>query len=207
MRRTSGQDVPDELRWNHNIHYHPLLLELGPARRALDIGCGEGLLCRQLSGLADEVVGIDPHEPSIDLARLTTTDPGIDYVLGDVMTHDFEPASFDLVVSVAALHHLDAAPALRRFAELVAPGGRLGVVGIGRDRIPHDLPWMARMTVTTRYEQWIRGRKMWDHSAPIVWPPPDTYAESRASAERELPGCQFRRHALGRFSIVWTRPT
>jgi hypothetical protein len=31
-------------RWNHNIHYHPVLLEAMPARRerALDVGCGEG---------------------------------------------------------------------------------------------------------------------------------------------------------------------
>lgn len=207
MERASGQGVPDEQRWNHNIHYHRLLLGLGPAKRALDIGCGEGLLCRQLTATAEEVVGIDQDEPSIDLARRTTTDPAIEYVLGDVMTHGFEPASFDLVVSVLTLHHLDTVTALNRFAELVEPGGRLAIIGVGRDRLPHDLPHLAALTVATRYHQWIRGRRMWDHSAPIVWPPPDTYRESRAVAERELPGCRFGRHALGRFSIIWTRPS
>lgn len=32
----------------------------------------------------------------------------INYIQGDVMTYSFEPASFDIVTSVAALHHLDA---------------------------------------------------------------------------------------------------
>ncbi len=33
-------------RWSHNIHYHPLILSAVPAgcERALEVGCGEGIL-------------------------------------------------------------------------------------------------------------------------------------------------------------------
>ena len=45
VRRTAPADP-----WNHNIHYHRLILDAVPpgARRALDVGCGEGTLARQL---------------------------------------------------------------------------------------------------------------------------------------------------------------
>jgi hypothetical protein len=38
------------VRWNHNIHYWPLLLAAAPdpCDRALDVGCGEGMLAREV---------------------------------------------------------------------------------------------------------------------------------------------------------------
>ena len=37
-------------RWNHNIHYHGVILKevLEGVRMALDVGCGNGLLTREL---------------------------------------------------------------------------------------------------------------------------------------------------------------
>jgi hypothetical protein len=46
----------------------------------------------------------------------------------------------------------------------------------------------------------------WQHSSPIVWPPPQTYAEMRGIADRILPGVRFRRRLLWRYSLTWTRP-
>ena len=48
--------VPD--RWNHNIHYHPLILQaIGSRRgRVLDVGCGEGFLAGELRADRKSVV-------------------------------------------------------------------------------------------------------------------------------------------------------
>ena len=42
-------------------------------------------------------------------------------------------------------------------------------------------------------------------TAPIS-DPEETYAEVRDVARRVLPGVQFRRHTLFRYSLLWTKP-
>jgi len=194
-----------DARWNHNIHYHPVVLTAVPpgCRTALDVGCGEGMLTRELRAVVPSVTGIDLDAPSLVLAR-ARSDGGIEYVEGDVLTHPFATASFDLITSVAVLHHMDTPTALRRMRELLHPGGVLAVVGLPRRRLPHDLPYEVAGAVAHRWHR--RRRGYWEHSAPTVWPPPDTFADVRRTAERELPGVRLRRHALWRYSLVWTKP-
>lgn len=193
-------------RWNHNIHYHPVIMRAVPdgCGRALDVGCGEGILSRELRRVAGHVSAIDLDGPSIDLARRHADASGIDYLLGDFLTHPFEPASFDAVVSVATLHHMDAATALGRMRELLRPGGTLVVVGLARSRIPADIPREFAAAVGTRLYK--LKRTYWEHSAPMVWPPPETYAGMRRIAEETLPGVRYRRHLLWRYSLTWTKP-
>ncbi|EFL22392.1 putative methyltransferase [Streptomyces himastatinicus ATCC 53653] len=190
-------------RWNHNIHYHHRILRAVPdgARHALDVGCGEGMLARELRRTVPHVTGIDLHEPSIDQARAHPGD--IDYVLGDFLTHPFEPASFEVIASVATLHHMDAATGLARMRDLLRPGGVLAVVGLARNT-PRDLPYvLAGVAVGTAHRA-VKGQ--WQHPSPIVWPPPVTYRQMRALAAEVLPGARYRRHALFRYSLVWHKP-
>ena len=79
------------------------------ARHSLDVGCGEGMLARDLRRLVAHVTGIDRDAASIDVARREDGGTGVEYVVGDFMTHPFQPGSFDHIASIAALHHTDAA--------------------------------------------------------------------------------------------------
>lgn len=198
--------VPDHERWNRNIHYHPLLVALAKSGRVLDVGCGGGLLTRQLARHSSEVVGVDPDVASIGLARAETAEANVSYIVGDVLTHDFELASFDAVVSVATLHHFDAERGLRRFAELTRPGGYVGVIGIGRSDVPRDLPRDALSFIATLAHRTLGGKTVWDHTAPMVWPPPHSEREMHEISADILPDSQFRRHLQGRYSIVWQAP-
>jgi SAM-dependent methyltransferase len=190
--------------WNHNVHYHPLVLDAVPhgCRRALDVGCGEGVLARELRRVVPQVVAIDLHEATIRRAHRHAT--GVDFVVSDLLAHPFAPASFDLVASVAALHHMDAAAALRRMRDLVRPGGTLVVVGLAARRYPADLPHDAVASVVHRLHKATKGFQ--EISAPTCWPPPETYAGMRRLAVELLPGVRYRRHVLWRYSLVWTRP-
>jgi len=193
-------------RWNHNIHYHRLILDSVPAgaRDALEVGCGEGMLARRLCRIVPNVVAIDLDQSSLDLARAQMPGANIDYVCGDFLTYPFVRGSFDVIGSVATLHHMDAAVALGRMRDLLRPGGTLVIVGLARSRLPADLPVeVAAVAVNGIYRL---TKTYWQHPSPTVWPPPATYPGMRRLATRLLPGARYRRHLLWRYSIVWTKP-
>ena len=121
-----------------------------------------------------------------------------------MLAHPFRAESFDLVASIATLHHMDAEAGLRRMAELVRPGGVLVVVGLARSRAPVDHLWDALGVVSSRLHR--LSKTYWEHSAPVVWPPPATFAETRRVANDVLPGVRYRRHALFRYSLTWSKP-
>jgi hypothetical protein len=84
--------------------------------------------------------------------------------------------------------------------ELVRPGGRLAVLGLARSTAA-DLPWDALGSMQARLG---RREAAPEPSAPLVWPPPETYASMRGLARELLPGARYRRHACFRYSVVWT---
>ena len=193
--------------WNANAHYHGVVLASlsSDVSRALDVGCGDGMLAAELvdAGVRT-VVGLDVDRPVLERARARHEGRGIEWVHGDVLDVALEPESFDAVVSIAALHHMDAAQALTRFARLVRPGGTVVVVGLAANAWS-DLPFAA-VALTARVALRLVHGGGWRHSAPQCWPPPLTYGEMRALSTRVLPGVRYRRHLLGRYSLVWRKP-
>ncbi len=193
-----------EDRWNNNIHYHALILEAlkGVAGRVLDVGCGEGQLARALATVKERrVLGVDPHEDSIDRARRAKG--GVEYVAADFLSHPFEPNSWDAITSIAALHHMDFREALVRIRNLLRRDGIFVAVGLARSG-PLDLPWDGLGFIAKPFVR--RGRKDWIHGSPSIWPPPKTYRQVRNEATELLPGVVYRRHLLFRYSLIWRKP-
>ena len=98
---------------------------------------------------------------------------------------------------------MDAERSLPRFAQLVRPGGTVLVVGLAANAWS-DIP-LAAVAVASRQVLGLMYRR-WDHSAPECWPPPLTYGEMKALSARILPGVRYRRHVLGRYSLMWRKP-
>jgi 2-polyprenyl-3-methyl-5-hydroxy-6-metoxy-1,4-benzoquinol methylase len=191
--------------WNHNLQYQSVLLQAvpTPCGRALDVGCGQGFLVRHLASRADEVVGIDRHAPSLrEAAERNADHPNVRFVDGDVMTYDFD-GPFDVVFSIAVVHHLPLEAGLVRMKELTAPGGVLGVVGLANSRTARDYARDGLGAVETRLRRLRHPHTM--VTAPVC-DPDETYAEVRAVAGDVLPGARYRRHNLFRYSLVWRRP-
>lgn len=191
--------------WNHNIHYHGVVLRSISSNcgRALDVGCGQGLLARQLAQNCREVVAIDLDRDTVKQAQAARGETGIIFVEGDVMTHPFPGESFDLITAVATLHHLPLGPALTRFRGLLRSGGILVVVGLYRANRFQDYALAAAAFPTS----WIlrRLRRFEEVGAPVQ-EPRETLPEIRAACEALLPGALFRRHLLFRYSFVWHKP-
>jgi SAM-dependent methyltransferase len=123
-----------------------LVTALAPrsGERALDVGCGRGAVLApvaRLVGPSGAAVGIDLAPEMVrrtaeDLADLAW----VEVLLGDASAPAFAPRSFDLVASSLVLFFLDdPAAALRRWVDLLVPGGRLGVTTFGDE----DARWRA----------------------------------------------------------------
>lgn len=194
--------LPDAQRDNHTIRYFRELLTEVPVRAgtALDVGCGEGFASRALAARGLTVLGIDLDTDSLDAARAQTSE-SITYAEADVLTASLEPGSFDVVTALAVLHHLPLEQGLERLRSLVAPGGLLLIVGLAASTLPQDAPRELAAVVAHRWR--ALHRPQWDHPSPTVWPPPHTYREVREASARILPGSQFKRRLLWRYTLVW----
>src|ERR1700748_1401468 len=119
---------PESRRWSHNLAYHRFVLDAVPtgARRALDVGCGEGVLSRRLQWLADDVIGLDPDPAILETAR--AAGGSVRYRVRDFLRADLE--GVDFIACVAALHHMDERAALERMRGLLQPEGVLAIVGL-----------------------------------------------------------------------------
>jgi SAM-dependent methyltransferase len=183
-------------------------------QRALDVACGQGALTRRLRSAVPQVSGIDRDARSIELARGHPGAGDIGYLLGDFRAAPLQPGSFDLVTSVAVVHHMDAAAALRQMAALLRPDGVLAVVGLARDAWPGALgPLVAAVpgsqlhrAVSAWQLRGTGGRPGPGYTSPIVWPPPLTYPQMRRLAHDVLPGVRYRHHLYWRYSLVWAKP-
>ncbi len=102
----------------------------GPGHQILDVGCGTGYLTRLLAPLVGpegRVTGVDPSLPMIEHARRRSPD-NCSYQVGEGQALPFPDASFDIVVSSFAVHHMPVSArstAVREISRVLRPGGRL----------------------------------------------------------------------------------
>jgi len=102
----------------------PATLKPLAGRRALDVGCGAGLLAEPLARLGAAVTGVDAAAENIAAARSHAESAGlaIDYRHGELAAQDIAPA--DLVTAMEVIEHVtDKALFVAELARHLAPGG------------------------------------------------------------------------------------
>jgi ubiquinone/menaquinone biosynthesis C-methylase UbiE len=118
-------------------------------RKALDVGCGEGRLCRMMQGWGLETVGLDPTPALLERARLL--DPAGRYDEARAEAMPYADAAFDLVVSCLTLIDIPGyRAAITEMTRVLAPGGTLLVANLSS-------------MVTTSGPRWVKdgeGRKL-----------------------------------------------
>ncbi|HTT89865.1 MAG TPA: class I SAM-dependent methyltransferase [Acidimicrobiales bacterium] len=193
--------------WNHNTHYHRVLLDMLPPRcdRVLDIGCGDGLFARRLAGRSTSVVALDPDAEQVTVAKATCANAAnVAVVRAEFLSVGFLEASFDAVTCLAVIHHLPLEDAIAKMVRLLRPGGRLVLLGVWPDvAMPAEIGISVAAVVVNRcyIVLWGDGEMSSPACAPQM-----SMSDARRAVVRLLPGATVKRRLLWRFTVDWVKP-
>ncbi len=135
--------------WDPEGDFRPLH-DINPARvdyiagklpldgvRAVDVGCGGGILAEALSARGARVTGIDMASSPLGVARLHALESGADVQYQERTAEalaEEQPGAFELVSCLEMLEHVpDYASTVAACAALAAPGGHLVFSTINRN--------------------------------------------------------------------------
>lgn len=144
------------------VHLSMRSKELGELRRAvlpaargrvLELGVGSGLNLPLYDGDVTSVIGIDPSERLLAMARSRAPQApcAVELVAGSAEDPPYEDRSFDSVVTTWTLCTIpDAAKALAEARRLLKPGGELVFIEHGRAPDPGVARWQRRLNPVWR---------------------------------------------------------
>jgi 2-polyprenyl-6-hydroxyphenyl methylase/3-demethylubiquinone-9 3-methyltransferase len=105
--------------------------------RAVDIGCGGGILTEAMAEAGANVTGIDMAEGPLAVARLHQQESGAEVDYRHTTAEELaeaEPGHYDVVTCLEMLEHVpDPSRVVRSCAELVKPGGHVFFSTINRN--------------------------------------------------------------------------
>jgi 2-polyprenyl-6-hydroxyphenyl methylase/3-demethylubiquinone-9 3-methyltransferase len=169
--------------WDPHSEFRPLH-EINPLRldwidrlaalsgkRALDVGCGGGILAEAMAQRGARVRGIDLAERSLQVAELHALETGVAVDYERIAAEDLaarEPGAWDVVTCMEMLEHVpDPESTVRACARLVAPGGWVFFSTINRNAKAFlfaivGAEYLLRMLPrgTHEYEKFIRPSEL-----------------------------------------------
>jgi SAM-dependent methyltransferase len=193
--------------WNHNTHYHRVLLRQLPRNGGgvCDIGSGDGAFAALLASRYTNVVALDIAAEQVSTTRALCS--GLDNVVvrqGNFLDAALPRGHFDAVTALAVVHHMPFSDAADEVKRILKSGGRLVVLGVWTDRATLlDRAWNVASAGVNRLLRWRRGPD--EMTAPATlertsWP------ETKDAARRYLPGARLRRRVLWRYTLIWDKP-
>jgi len=120
------------------------MLDPKKGEKIIDIGCGQGILCRELAAKGVEMTGIDSSKKLIDIAKTRAQGKNIDYKISDASNMKAIPDGFfDAAVSILALQNMsDLDRVMAEAARILNAKGRmLMVLNHPCFRIPRQSGW------------------------------------------------------------------
>lgn len=194
--------------WNHNTHFHRYLLRQFPQQveRALDVGCGLGLFSQKLSERAKSVYALDANKDIVERATQLNKKKNVRHIHASFIEADLLEASYDVIASIASLHHMDLAAALEKMKALLRPSGTIIILGLYRKRTLADhLYSIISIPINFICIAWHHPSTQASAPTAPTRPAQLPLAQIRTVAERLMPGCSLRRHLFWRYSLVWQK--
>ncbi|HKF22314.1 MAG TPA: methyltransferase domain-containing protein [Candidatus Angelobacter sp.] len=163
------------------------LMDLEPADRVLDLGCGTGWASRRMARTAAEVTGLDVADEMLRRAEQTSAEgDNVRYVWGSAEKIPAADNYFSKVLSVESFYYYaDQGKALDELRRVMAPAGRLFIlINLYKDN-HYSLRWVTELKVPVHarseaeYEELLRAHGFRDvaaHRIPDRSPTPETYS-------------------------------
>jgi ubiquinone/menaquinone biosynthesis C-methylase UbiE len=129
-RRARSYEGGVTARWRDPVQRASLeALELSPADRLLDVGCGTGAASRAAAEMGAAVVGVDLSPEMVKEAMtLAGTRENLAFEIADVEHLPFPDARFTAVLCSNAFHHYpNPSRAVQEMTRVLKPGGRLAI--------------------------------------------------------------------------------
>jgi SAM-dependent methyltransferase len=149
------------------------LLGIQSGERVLDVGCGSGVVTRDIArrvGSGGRAVGIDQSPQFLVAARELAQAAGlggrVEFREGSALHLPFSDGAFDVAIAVTVLSHTPGGEhAIAEMARVVRPGGRVGVFDFDSDMtcVTHPDRALTRRIVAaasdaTAVDGWIARR-------------------------------------------------
>jgi ubiquinone/menaquinone biosynthesis C-methylase UbiE len=129
-----------------NMEQLELLMQvtrLGPVQRALDLGCGNGMIAEYLSDCTGaHITGLDyiPQAISQALQRTATKSDRLAFIVGDINWLELPRSAFDVILSIDSMYFSeDYTATLRELKAALRPSGQMAIFfSHGRE------PWVPK---------------------------------------------------------------
>lgn len=104
-------------------------------KKVLDVGCGTGRTISDLKKAGANVVGVDPSEEMLKIAKKKFS--SVEMFAGEIENLPFEDESFDVVVTLFVIAHLKTLDkAFQEIYRVLKPGGVFIVSNINQKKAP-----------------------------------------------------------------------
>ncbi|WP_083904610.1 class I SAM-dependent methyltransferase [Nocardiopsis kunsanensis] len=204
--------------FNHNDHYHALLLREipKPCRNALDVGCGTGRFAQKLALRGIQVHAIDTDGNVIADAekKNSTLKPPqqVHFEQADIKSMRLEPNTYDYIACLASIHHVPF-EIVNKLRASLTENGVLVILGCYRETtfLDHTVSLIAVpvnaifRTIVFFWEKWKKGGDcVLNESASASVSSPDmTLPEIQEKSAEILPGRSIRHLLFWRYFLIF----
>lgn len=195
--------------WNHNNHFHNYLLRQLPRKvnRALDIGCGLGFFAQKLAERSELVEALDVDNAILEEASNLNSAPNICYRQANFLEANLSEESYDAIISIASLHHMDLETALVKMKVLLRSSGKLLILGLYRETTILDYSYsFISVFLNLIYLNWHRASIVPSTKTAPTLPAQLSIGEIKTVANTLIPGFRLQRHLFWRYSLFWQKP-
>ena len=190
--------------WNHNSAYYPWVQKkVVSCRTVLDVGCGDGSLALFLNDGTKRIVGIDSDIHCIEKALYPENEGTVEFACCSF--EDFtQNKTFDAIVFVASIHHMDMIKALQKAKYLMTPCGKLLIVGLAKPSTAIDWALEMLRVLPSKIISSIHHMQTSEELNLSTFYDYPAMKDIRSIVKKELPGARIHYALHYRYLLEWS---